>query len=53
MNDQERIELAKEKAKESAKDLFKKKPKDIQEEFEKETTLGKPDNLIKPDNKNE
>ena len=53
MNDQERVELAIEKAKESAKQLFKKKPKDVQEEFEKETTLGTPENLIRPDNKDE
>ena len=53
MNDQKRIKEAKEKAKESAKELFKRKPKDIQEELEKETTLGNPENLIKPDNKDE
>jgi len=57
MNDEERIEKAKEKAKEkameSAKELFKEKPKDIQEKFEKETVLGNPENLKKPDNKDE
>jgi len=53
MNDEEQIEKVKEKARESAKELFKGKPKEIQEELEKETVLGNPDSLIKPDNKEE
>jgi len=53
MTDKERIEKAKSKAKDSSKELFKKKSKEAQDEFEKETTLGKPENLIKPDNENE
>jgi len=53
MNDQERAQYAVEKAKESAKKLFKEKPKSIQKELEKETVLGNPENLVKPDNKDE
>ncbi len=53
MNYEERSKLAKEKAKESAKKLFEEKPQEIKDELEKETVLGKPENLVKPDNKNE
>lgn len=53
MNVGEIIKKAKEKAKESAKQIFKEKPDEIKEELEKETTLGNPDNLIKPDNSDE
>jgi hypothetical protein len=53
MNKNERMREAEKKAKEAAKELFKKKPKDIQDELEKEAALGSPSNLIKPDNKDE
>ena len=53
MTPEERIAKAREKAKETASELFKPKPKDIEEELEKETTLGSPDNLVTPDNKSE
>jgi hypothetical protein len=53
MTSAERINEAKEKAKESAKQIFKEKPNDIQKEFEEETVLGNPENLVKPENENE
>lgn len=53
MNEQERLKAIREKAKEEAEKLFKEKPKDVQKELEKTFTLGNPENLIKPDNKNE
>ncbi len=46
MNDQERYELAKRKAKERAEELFKPVSKDIEDELNKENTLGTPENLI-------
>ena len=49
----QRLKVAIEKAKESAKELFKEKPEDITKELEKEKTLGKPENLITPDTINE
>ena len=45
--------IAREKAKETSKELFKPKPKDVEEELKKETILGSPENLITPDNKSE
>lgn len=53
MNDEERYELAKKKAEQRSKELFKPVPKDIEEELKSETTLGTPENLVKPDNKQE
>lgn len=53
MSSEERYKQAEEKAKESSKELFKEKPKEIEEEFKKETILGNPENLVKPDNKDE
>ena len=53
MNLEERIKYAKEKAKESAQEIFKEKPEDIKEELEKDTTMGNPENLVKPDNQEE
>jgi len=49
MTSEERIKEAKEKAKESDKQIFKEKSSDIQKEFEKETMLGNPKNLVKSD----
>ena len=53
MNDKDRIEEIKKKAKESAKELLEELPEDIENEFRKETTLGNPKNLIRPDNEEE
>jgi hypothetical protein len=53
MNDQERLKIIKEQAKKDAEKIFKEKPKDVQKELEKTFTLGNPENLIKPDNKDE
>lgn len=49
MNDKERTKYAIEKAKESAKNLFKEKPETIK----KETFFGNSQNLAKPDKKDE
>lgn len=53
MSPEERIKLEKEKAKESSKELFKEKQKDVKEEFEKETVMGNPKNLVRPESKEE
>lgn len=50
---EERIRKAKENAKRKAKELFKEKPDYVKKEFENETSMGRPENLIKPDNKDE
>jgi len=51
-SDKEREEM-REKAKESAQKYFGEKPADIEDELEKEIALGSPENLIKPDSKDE
>lgn len=53
MNDEERYKIAKKKAEKRAKELFKPVPTEVEEELENETTLGKPENLARPDNKDE
>lgn len=53
MNTSDRLKKIEEELKKSSDELFKPKPKDIQEELEKETVLGSPKNLVKPDNKGE
>lgn len=52
MNEEE-LKKIRDKAKESAKELLEEIPDDLKEELKKETVLGNPDNLIKPDNKDE
>ncbi len=49
MKNKEKIEK---EIEESAKEYFKPKPKDIQKEFEKETVLVSPNNLVEPTDKN-
>jgi len=53
MTSDKKLEEIKEKSKETANKLFGKKPKEVEEELERESTLGSPDNLITPDNKEE
>ncbi|WP_185231819.1 hypothetical protein [Teredinibacter franksiae] len=53
MSDNDRLEKAKTRAKKRAEELFKPAPKEIEEELKKETTLGTPKNLVRPDNKSE
>lgn len=53
MTDEERYELAKKKAAQRSKELFEPASKEIEDELKKETILGSPENLIKPDNKQE
>ena len=53
MSIEQRIQEARKKAKESSAELFEEKPEDIRKAFEEETTLGCPENLVKPDNKAE
>ena len=53
MNDQESLKTISDKAKQDAEKIFKEKPKGVQKELEKTFTLGNPENLIKPDNKDE
>ena len=50
---EENIKQAKEKARESADQIFSEKPDEVKKELERETVLGNPENLIKPDNKDE
>lgn len=47
------LEKIKEQAKQSAKKIFAPKDKKIEEELKKETVMGNPKNLAKPDNKSE
>jgi len=44
----EELKKIEEELKKSSKEIFKPRPKDIQEELEKETFLGNPDNLAEP-----
>lgn len=53
MKTKEELEKIEEEIKESAKEIFKPKPKEIQEELEKESTLGSPNNLAEPTDTNE
>ncbi|MFK5912936.1 MAG: hypothetical protein QM484_01060 [Woeseiaceae bacterium] len=53
MKNKEELENIEKELEETAKELFKPKPKNIQEELEKETTLGSPNNLAEPTNTNE
>jgi uncharacterized protein YydD (DUF2326 family) len=48
MKTEEELEKIEKEIKESAKEIFKPKPKNIQEELKKETTLGSPNNLAEP-----
>jgi hypothetical protein len=52
MNEEE-LKKIKDKAKESAKELLEDIPDDLKEELKKETVLGNPENIFKPDNKDE
>ena len=52
MNDEE-LKKIRDKAKESAKELLENIPDDLKEELKKETVLGNPENLFKPDNEDE
>ncbi len=53
MKDDKRLKEAKERAKKRAEEIFKAKPKDIEAELEKESVLGNPKNLVRPDNVDE
>jgi len=53
MTEQDRYQQVKKKAEERAKELFKPLPKEIEEELESESTLGNPENLVRPDNQEE
>ncbi|MBV1881152.1 MAG: hypothetical protein KUG82_05940 [Pseudomonadales bacterium] len=53
MNDEERYEIAKKKAEKYSKELFKPASKEVEEELKNETTLGTPENLVRPDDKQE
>lgn len=53
MTENDKLESAKERAKKRAKEIFKPAPPDIEEELKKETVLGNPENLVRPDNKDE
>ncbi|MCP4490601.1 MAG: hypothetical protein GY820_25290 [Gammaproteobacteria bacterium] len=50
MKSTEELDKIEKEIEESAKLIFKKKPKEIQEELEKETILGSPKNLAEPTN---
>lgn len=47
------LEKAQERARKRAKEIFRPVPTDIEEELKKEKTLGTPENLVRPDNKDE
>ncbi|MCW8126602.1 hypothetical protein [Microbulbifer halophilus] len=46
MNDQDKLKKIEEELKKSSEDLFKPRPKDIEEELAKKDTFGSPDNLV-------
>ncbi|WP_308365564.1 MULTISPECIES: hypothetical protein [unclassified Microbulbifer] len=46
MNDQDKLKKIEEELKKSSEELFKPRPKDIEEELDKKDTFGSPDNLI-------
>ena len=48
MISKEELDKIEKEIEKSSKDYFKQKPKDIEEELKKETTLGTPDNLAEP-----
>jgi hypothetical protein len=48
MISKEELDKIEKEIKKSSKDYFKQKPKDIEEELIKESTLGTPDNLTEP-----
>lgn len=49
MNDRTDLDKIREELKKSSENIFKKKPKEIEEELRKERTMGSPDNLIDRD----
>lgn len=51
--DREHLKRVKERAKKRSERIFKPVPDEINKELEKETTLGNPENLFRPDNKEE
>ena len=51
--DPEQLKKAKERAKKRSEEIFKPAPEEIEEEFRKETVMGNPENLIRPDNEEE
>ena len=53
MKNNKELENIEKDLEETAKELFKPKPKDIEKELEKETTLGSPNNLAEPTNTKE
>lgn len=53
MNDQAKSKSIREKSRKDAEKLFKGKPEEARKELEKTFSLGNPENLVKPDNKNE
>lgn len=53
MNTEDRIKQARDKAKKSAKEIFKENPADIKKELENETLLGNPGTLVRLDDKSE
>lgn len=52
MKSKEELEKIEKDLEETAKELFKPKPKDIEEVLNKESTLGSPNNLAEPTNTN-
>lgn len=53
MTDKEILDRASERARKRALEIFKPAPPEVEEELKKETTLGHPQNLVAPDNKDE
>ena len=53
MNENDRIEEIRKKAKEAAKELLEELPEDMKEVLREEKTLGNPENLTKPEHNDE
>jgi hypothetical protein len=50
MTEEKRYQQAKVKAERRSKELFKTTTEEVENELAKETILGSPENLIRPDN---
>lgn len=53
MSDIDQLKKVKERAKKRAEEIFKPTSKEIEEELKKESVMGSPKNLVRPDNKSE
>ncbi|WP_444888239.1 hypothetical protein [Microbulbifer sp. JMSA008] len=53
MKNSDELKKIEEELKKSSEDLFKPRPKDIEDELSKKDTFGSPDNLVERDDEEE